>query len=412
MLGWLAHLALVPTLVLAGTLPLIPLFMVLVGLATQARTEARWQSLSLLSAHFLDVVRGLPTLRAHARDGAQAATLASVGDAYRRETMGTLRVAFLSALVLELLAMLGTALVAAIVGVQLAGGHLGLQAGLTVLLLAPELYAPLRSVGAQFHASADGLAATQRLREALAQPAAVVAASMPVAPGDPSVDPVRLEGVDFAYPGGAERAHGDRPLVGARADDGDRRSERLGQEHVGEARPPARRPGFRPLALRRRGPARGRTLRLGGRCAPACRSVRGCTRARSRTTCASDASDATEAELWDALLDAGAAALVAGLPDGLATRVGEGGRGVSAGEAQRLVIARAFVRDAPLLVLDEPTAHLDEASAEVVGEALERLRAGRTTLLIAHRVELAAGADRVVEIRGGRVVEAARAVAA
>ena len=137
--------------------------MILIGKGAQARTRSRWKSLALLSSHFLDVVRGLETLRAHRRESAQVEVIAAVGDRYRRETMGTLRIAFMSALVLELCAMLGIALVAATIGVQLTAGELSLQAGLTVLLLAPELYAPLRAVGQQFHASADGLAAAERL---------------------------------------------------------------------------------------------------------------------------------------------------------------------------------------------------------------------------------------------------------
>jgi ATP-binding cassette subfamily C protein CydCD len=159
--------------ILAFTVPLLILFMVLIGRSAAARTDRRWQALALLSAHFLDVVRGLPTLRAHNRDRAQEQVLAGVGERYRDETMGTLRIAFLSALVLELCAMIGTALVAATIGVQLIAGVLQLQAGLAVLLLAPELYGPLRAVGAQFHASADGTAAAERIFAVLDRPPAV-----------------------------------------------------------------------------------------------------------------------------------------------------------------------------------------------------------------------------------------------
>ena len=141
--------------------------MVLIGMGAQSLTRRRWATLSLLSSHFLDVVQGLETLRAHRREDAQAGILEEVGDRYRRETMRTLRLAFVSALVLELCAMLGTALVAATVGVQLINGSLTLDAGLVVLLLAPELYNPLRAVGQQFHASADGLAAAGRLLEVM-----------------------------------------------------------------------------------------------------------------------------------------------------------------------------------------------------------------------------------------------------
>ena len=158
---------------LAVTIPLLIVFMILVGKGAKDRARSRWRALSLLSGHFLDVVRGLETLRAYRREAAQAETIETVCERYRAETMGTLRVAFLSALVLELCAMIGTALVAATIGVQLDGGHLGLQAGLTVLLLAPELYGPLRGVGQQFHASADGLAAAERIFAVLDAPPAL-----------------------------------------------------------------------------------------------------------------------------------------------------------------------------------------------------------------------------------------------
>jgi ABC-type transport system involved in cytochrome bd biosynthesis fused ATPase/permease subunit len=163
---------------LALTIPLLVVFMALVGRDAQARARSRWRVLSLLSGHFLDVVRGLPTLRAFRREGAQAQTLVRVGERYRAETMGTLRLAFLSALVLELCAMVGTALAAVTIGLQLDGGHLQLRAGLTVLLLAPELYGPLRAVGQQFHASADGIAAAERIFAVLDAPAALVSAPL------------------------------------------------------------------------------------------------------------------------------------------------------------------------------------------------------------------------------------------
>ena len=145
------------------TLPLVPLFMWLIGRATERRARERWQALRLLAAHFLDVVRGLPTLRAFNRGEAQTAEIARVADEYRRTTMGTLRVAFLSGAVLELAATLGIALVAVTVGVRLVDGGIGFEAALTVLVLAPELYLPLRNLGAQFHASADGIAVAGRL---------------------------------------------------------------------------------------------------------------------------------------------------------------------------------------------------------------------------------------------------------
>jgi ATP-binding cassette, subfamily C, bacterial CydD len=181
------------------TLPLVPVFMWLVGRYTERRTRERWQALQILATHFLDVVRGLPTLRAFNRGQAQAERIADVSDAYRRTTMDTLRIAFLSGAVLELAATLGIALVAVTVGVRLADGNIGFQSALTVLVLAPELYLPLRNLAAQYHASADGRVVAERLLDLIGEPVAVAAVPAP-APPSPRDEPVRLEGVSFAYP--------------------------------------------------------------------------------------------------------------------------------------------------------------------------------------------------------------------
>ncbi len=170
---WVAVIDLESALLMLATVPLVPVFMWLIGRYAQERSRARWMELRRLSTHFLDVMRGLPTLRAFNRGRAQTASIADVSDRYRRATMATLRVSFLSGSVLELAATLGVALVAVTVGVRLVEGGLGLEAGLTVLVIAPELYLPLRQLGSQFHASADGLAAAERILTLLDAPAGV-----------------------------------------------------------------------------------------------------------------------------------------------------------------------------------------------------------------------------------------------
>ena len=157
--------------IIVVTLPLIPVFMALVGATTAERTRRRWRELARLSHHFLDVVAGLPTLRVFGRAKAQARSVGEVTDAYRRATLGTLRLAFLSALVLELLATFSVALVAVAIGLRLEGGHLGLRTGLLVLVLAPEAYLPLRQLASHYHASADGLAAAAEVFDVLETPA-------------------------------------------------------------------------------------------------------------------------------------------------------------------------------------------------------------------------------------------------
>ena len=188
-------------LILLVTVPVVPVFMVLIGLAARAKTERRWKTLSRLSAHLLDVMRGLETLRANDRDSAQIGVMERAGDAFRRQTMATLRIAFLSALVLELVAMLAVALVAGTVGVQLAEGDLGLETGLAVLILAPELYMPVRLLGQQFHASQDGMAAAERVFAVLDEPARRERAGHPLPAPDPARGAVSLDAVTVRYPG-------------------------------------------------------------------------------------------------------------------------------------------------------------------------------------------------------------------
>jgi ATP-binding cassette, subfamily C, bacterial CydD len=389
--------------ILALTFPLIPVFMILIGALAERHTRQRWRTLSALGARFLDVVAGLETLRAFGRAEAQEAAIAASSDRYRRETMGTLRIAFLSALVLELAAMLGTALVAVTVGVQLAAGDLGLQAGLTVLLLAPELYAPLRQLGAHFHASADGLAAAERILAVLDLPPAVsLPARTHLAP-DPGRAPVVLEDVSLTHPGQSQPALDGVSL----ALDAGETVALVGPSGSGKTT-------LVTLLLRLADPDTG-NVSCGGvdlRAVDPREWRRRVAWVPQRPTifAASIADNirlaepaASELRVREAARAAGALTLIESLPDGFATRIGEGGRRLSAGQAQRLALARAFLRDAPLVVLDEPTAHLDAESAELVDEALGHLLRGRTALLVVHRPALARRADRIVELRAGRV---------
>jgi thiol reductant ABC exporter CydD subunit len=400
---WVVPQDLLAAVCLAATVPILIVFMVLIGKGAQARTRSRWQVLTLLSSHFLDVVSGLETLRAHRREAAQAQTLRDVGDRYRRETMATLRLAFLSALVLELCAMIGTALVAATIGVQLTEGHLTLRAGLTVLLLAPELYGPLRAVGQQFHASADGLAAAEQLMTVLDEPATVApprrASSSLTAP-DPRLYPVCFDAVSYEYPGRTGPVLKDLNLELAPG----ALLALVGPSGAGKSTVAA-------LALRLMDPSSGR-ISCGGidlRDVPAVEWQRQAAWVPQRSklfagTIAQNIAltdpGAGRAALERAASQAGLDELLAELPDGLQTLVGEGGRRLSAGQAQRLAIARAFLRDPPLVILDEPTVNLDSQTAAQIGIEIERLAQGRTTLLITHDVRLSALADQVVELRG------------
>ena len=409
-IAFVASIDLVSAGLMLLTLPLVPVFMWLVGRYTERRARERWQALSHLATHFLDVVHGLPTLRAFNRGEAQAGRIAEVSDRYRRATMGTLRVAFLSGAVLELAATLGIALIAVTIGVRLVSGGIGLEPALTVLVLAPELYLPLRNLAAQFHASADGLAVSARLFALVEGPPA--ARSGFLAPPSPRAAPVRLEEVSFAYPG---RTGDVLDSVELELRPGETIAL-VGPSGGGKSTVAS-------LLLRLAEPARGRVtvgdVDLALCDASAWRSqlawvpqhptlFRGTLAENIRlgAPLADDAQVRAAAEL------VGADAFIRVLPDGYETVVVDGGRPLSAGERRRVALARAFLRDAPLVILDEPTADLDPASDELVGEAVGRLRGDRTMLLIVHRPQLASLAGRVVRLEGGRIVESAAAEAA
>ena len=202
----------ISAVLIAVTLPLIPVFAVLVGWHTRTQTRRQWRLLSTLGGHFLDVVEGLPTLKVFGRARVQEDVIAKVTEDHRAATMSTLRVAFLSALVLELSAALATALVAVEVGLRLLYGHLGYETALLVLLLTPEAFLPLRGVGAQFHASQEGAAAAARVFEILDTPvpdepyAGTGAAFRRSAGADLRTQDVRLTGVTVVYPGRARPA--------------------------------------------------------------------------------------------------------------------------------------------------------------------------------------------------------------
>jgi thiol reductant ABC exporter CydD subunit len=383
------------------TLPLVPVFMWLIGRYTEERTRERWLALRLLSTHFLDVVRGLATLRAFNRGRQQAAVLDGIGERYRRTTIGTLRVAFLSGAVLELAATLGVALVAVTAGVRLVDGGLGLEAALTVLVLAPELYLPMRQLAAQFHASADGVAVAERMLELVDEPTASISEGKLIAPS-PLDATVRFEAVSFAYP-----SRTGLVLDGLDLDlYPDETVALVGRSGSGKTTVAS-------LLLRFVEPAQGR-VSVGGLDLAHCRSdlwreqiawvpqrptiFRGTIADNIRL----GDPGATVRAIRDAAVLAGADRFVQSLPFGYETLVGDGGRPLSAGESRRIALARAFVRNAPLVILDEPTADLDRTSAAVIAEAVERLRTGRMVLLIAHRPELVEHADRLVLLDDGK----------
>jgi ATP-binding cassette, subfamily C, bacterial CydD len=399
-------------LIIALTLPLIPVFAVLIGQRVKSRASRQWRLLARLSGHFLDVVQGLPTLKVFGRARAQEQVIGDVTMAYRASVMATLKVAFLSALVLELSAALATALVAVEVGIRLLYGHLGYSTALLVLLLTPEAFLPLRTAGAGFHASADGTAAAAEVFELLdtsattsPQPAGRSRSRSAVA--DLRTDTITLDGVSVVYPGRAEPALDQVSLAIAPGE----LITVTGQSGSGKTT-------LLNLLLKFTPAATG-TISVGG------------------TNLADTAADSWRAQVawlpqrpwlfpWSVAQNialgrpaasradveraaglAGAAGFIEALPHGYDTALDEGAVRLSAGQRQKIALARLFLRDAPLVLLDEPTAHLDPVSAAEIDSAIGTLMTGRTVIWITHRASAAFGRERRLVLRDGVVTEPA-----
>ncbi|MFC6080572.1 thiol reductant ABC exporter subunit CydD [Sphaerisporangium aureirubrum] len=409
-------------LIVLVTLPLIPVFGALVGWQTKAVTERQWRALSQLGGHFLDVVRGLPTLRAFGRARYQTTVIHHVAGAHRAATMRTLRVAFLSSLVLELVASLSLALVAVPVGLRLLSGSLDLRTALLVLLLAPEAYLPLRAMGTKFHASMEGVAAADDTFTVLNNPSTPVEPPPPTAsaatkPGtigasdisdigdmEGEMPEIRLEGVTVRYPGREDAALDGVSLVISPGE----RVALVGESGAGKST-------LLGLLLGFVAPESGRVLVGGVELAAVDldrwrrRLAYVPQRAHLFAGTVGDnirmGSDATAGDVRAAATAARAAEFVEALPDGYATVLGERGANLSAGQRQRVALARAFCRpEAEVLLLDEPTARLDGRSEAAVVEATRALSTGRTAVIVAHRPAMIALADRVVRLHGGRVI--------
>ena len=395
-------------LVLVFTAPLVPLFMVLAGQAAEQASQRRWMRLRRMGAHFMDALAGLTTLRLYRAATREQALLEATGEAYRRETMAVLRIAFLSALVLEFFATVSIAVLAVLIGFRLMWGKLAFEQGLFVLLLAPEFFLPLRALGTQRHRRMDAAAAATDLVEWLAvqlPQAAQVASPSPIAATQLTID---FERVGFAHEDGRAVLRDldlhlppgtSLTLVGA---SGSGKSTLLS------------------LLMGFDVPQSGRIL------------VDGHDLARTdldswrrhvawipqrahvfhgslRDNLLIAAADADTFTLWRALQAASLDGVVARLPQGLDTPLGERGHGLSGGECQRLALARAWLRNAPLLLLDEPTQHLDDATAASIDAALARLGEGRTVIRITHRLDGIRDDEHVAVLAEGHIVEHGRA---
>lgn len=388
-------------LVLLSTAPLIPLFMVLISGMARTKTERQWQTLRRMSAHFLDILQGLTTLKMLGRSREQGHEIARVSDRFRRRTMGVLKIAFLSALVLELVATLSVAIVAVEIGLRLLYDHIAFRQALFILILAPEFYAPLRQMGARFHAGMEGVAAAERIFAILE--------TRPFTCGThrsmPSMRAIVFDRVTYQYDSDRRPALEEVSLKLCAGET----IALIGPSGAGKST-------IAQLLLRFIDPAAGRILVDGDPLDSFDAEIwrkqvawvpqrpylfhqsigENLRMARPSASLAEVVEAARQAHLHD---------FIASLPRGYDTPVGENGIRLSSGQAQRLALGRAFLKDAPLLILDEPTAHLDLETEEAIRDSVSRLTQERTTLLIAHRLRVVEGADHLVVMEAGQVRE-------
>ncbi|NMR19480.1 thiol reductant ABC exporter subunit CydD [Cellulomonas fimi] len=407
-------LDLISALIITVTLPLIPVFMWLIGVLTARVAADRLRTMQRLGAQLLDLLAGLSTLKALGREHGPAHRVGELGRAYTRTTMGTLKIAFLSGAVLEFLASISVALVAVVIGTRLVAGNLDLTTGLAVLMLAPEIYKPLREVGSQFHASANGIAAADQAFAILERPLPVRGTRPApdlrstdivlhevtvVAPGRGAHAPWRLTArlrpgavVALVGPSGAGKTTAALVVLGLVRPDSGRVTlmpARRGDGADDDAPVPA--PSDLELTEVDPGSWNAQVAWVPQRPVIVPGTVRENVLGSADTTIDHRTDAAARATGFDRV--------VASLPDGWDTLLGQGGVGLSVGQRQRMALTRALLGEEPLVVLDEPTAHLDATAERQVLDAVARLRAdGRTVLLIAHRAAAIALADDVVTV--------------
>lgn len=379
------------------TIPLIPIFMILVGRLTAEYSSQKLKTMERLGSQLLDLIAGLPTLKALGREWSPSEHVHRLGKTHAKTTMQTLRVAFLSGAILEFIATLSVALVAVEVGMRLVFGGIGLQAGLIVIMLAPEVYFPLRQVGKHFHASADGVAAAEAAFEILEEP--VTEHGSAPAP-DLSTARVRIDDLSVAARGAwaPARLSADIPPHAITA--------LVGPSGAGKTTTVMTLLGLLE-------PTRGRILISDEGAAvelsdldinswwdqvtwvpqsPAI--LPGSVRENVL-----EGRDISEAHLTEAARATGFLEVVDKLSDGWDTQLGHGGVGLSVGQRQRMALTKSLLKDTPWVILDEPTAHLDAMNEEQVVETLVKLRdMGRTVIVIAHRKPVVDAADHIIDV--------------
>jgi ATP-binding cassette subfamily C protein CydD len=387
-------------LMLLFSAPFIPLFMVLIGRGSERLNRRQWSQLSRMAGHLLDLVQGLPDLKIFGAARREALVVGRMAEQYRRGTMAVLWVAFLSAFTLEFFATVGTAVVAVVIGFRLLNGSLSLRDGLFVLLLAPEFYLPLRTLGLSYHSRMQGVAAAELIAPLLHTPAEGGCSGALTAPS--TAPTVLFEGVSFranAGRGELERINLELPAASLTALVGESGSGKstLARLLAGLSRPESGRITVDGTDLRQIAPESWRA----GLAWVSQKPFFFAGTIRENLLLARP--DAGDDEIRRALDDAAATGFIDRLPAGIHSRLGDRGAGLSGGELRRLALARAFLRRAVLVVLDEPTAGLDRENERLVAEAIGRLAVDRTVLLISHREETVGRATRVLRLTAGKL---------
>jgi ATP-binding cassette subfamily C protein CydD len=402
--GYILPRDLSSAVLLLVTAPVIPVLMILIGGYAEEHTRRQWRTLARMGASFLDAMQGLTTLKVFGRSAEEGEKVAAASEEFRRRTMKVLRYAFLSGFVLEFMTAAAIGLVAVTLGVRVISGNMPFEVAFLVLLLAPEFYKPLRELGVHRHAGMEGSAAADRIFEILRTPARVRRGSGALDPASDGIS-IELSGVGYTYPESEEAALEEISLVLPAGT----RTALVGRSGSGKST-------LVNLLMRFVDPETG-TIRANGveitdLPAEAWRENLALVPQRPHLFHWSVLEnirlarpDASREEVERAAKLAGVEAFVRRLPGGYGTSVGERGVRLSGGEAQRIAIARAFLKDAPVLVMDEPTSGLDPESERLIRTALELLADGRTVLVVAHRLNTVYSADRIAVLDGGRLAE-------
>ena len=391
-------------LVMLITAPLIPFFMIMIGKGAEIVTKRQYQTLSRLSAHFLDSLQGLTTLKLFGQSKAHAKNIEMVSNQFRDTTLGVLRITFLSALALELLATLSTAVIAVEIGFRLLYGRMDFLEAFFILVLAPEFYLPLRMLGARFHAGMSGTTAAKRIYEILDTP--VASNQLLAVSTQPSEEvlSIEFENVSYTYPGETTPALENINL-----------QIKAGQNIALVGPSGAGKTTLINLLLGFIQPAEGQIITHAVSSIfhfpPSTSSIAWVPQKpylfhdTITINLRLGKPDATPEEMMEAAKAAHLHKFIDTLPEKYETVIGESGARLSGGQAQRLALARAFLKNAPILILDEPTSSLDPETESLLEESTRRLMQGRTVITIAHRLNTIFRADQIIVLEKGQIIE-------